>query len=43
MLMGDIEWLKEKDLEGVGRGLFQGTISAFAWRDWEKPQKNQSG
>jgi hypothetical protein len=25
------EWLIGKDVEGSNRGLFQGTISAFAW------------
>jgi len=27
-----------KDVEGSGRGSFQGSIP-FVWRDWGKPQK----
>jgi len=30
------------DVEGSGRRLIYGTIPAFAWRDWGKPQKASS-
>lgn len=30
---------KENYVEGCSRGLFQGTIPTFAWRDWRNPQR----
>lgn len=30
---GDHEWRVCKDLEQGGRGLFEGTVLVFAWRD----------
>jgi hypothetical protein len=30
-------------VEGSGRGLIQGTIPEFVWRDWGKSRKTQSG
>jgi hypothetical protein len=35
------EWWIGKDLKGSGHGLNEGTILAFACRDWAKPQKTQ--
>jgi hypothetical protein len=33
------EWQVGKDLEESGHGLIFGTTLAFAWRNWQKPQK----
>lgn len=36
----DHGWRAGKDLEGDGRGLLQGTILQFAWRDREIKKKS---
>jgi hypothetical protein len=35
-------WI-DKKLEGKVSGMFRGTILAFAWRRYGKPQKSKSG
>jgi hypothetical protein len=33
---GDNYLWKIKDLEGEGRGIFEGAIATFAWREWSE-------
>jgi hypothetical protein len=39
----DHEWCVGNDLEGGGGCLIETIILVFAWRDWRKPWKPQSG
>jgi hypothetical protein len=37
------EWWIGENMEGSGSGLIWGTVSEFAWSDWGKQRKPQSG
>jgi len=37
------EWWIRLDVEGSGRGLLCGTVTAFVWGGWRKPLKYESG
>lgn len=35
-----IEWLMNYEWKKIGRGVIEGTIAKFDWRDWGKPRKS---